>query len=358
MLETIREFARERLDASGEADQVMRLLAERLCDLAEAFASERRLGLTPPLSTLECELENIRVSIRAALQWADDPIALRLTTALSWYWRTSARQAEGLRWGMEALERAGDVPVRTRAESLHAAAVLATLAGDPAKGRSYGEVALALHRASGDELRVGALLPWVAHATLHAGDAPLARALHAESIAFHERLGDPVLSAQARRRAAEDELAMGDGARAAELFEQGLLIARAAGATSEVVMTLHGLGYVALVGGEALVAGRLYLDAMDAGPDETQMVNCLAGLAAVAALEQDVAAAGRLWGAVESRQEQHGELLIHPPTAMRYEAALRLVEPTAFAAAVAAGHELSLDDVAREAVATWSRVTE
>lgn len=116
------------------------------------------------------------------------------------------------------------------------------------------------------------MLPWVAHATLHAGDAPLARALHAESIAFHE-LGDPVLSAQARRHAAEDELAMGDGACAAEQFEQGLLIARAAGATSEVVMTLHGLGDVALVGGDALAAGRLYLDAMDAGPDETQMIN-------------------------------------------------------------------------------------
>ena len=72
MLLTIREYARECLLASDEADSITRRLAEMLCEAAETFANERGRGRAVPLSELEAELENIRVAIRAALAWPDD----------------------------------------------------------------------------------------------------------------------------------------------------------------------------------------------------------------------------------------------------------------------------------------------
>ena len=108
MLLTIREYARECLLASEEADSIARRLAEMLCDSAEVFANERGRGRAAPLSRLEEELENIRVAIRAVLAWPDDPLALRLTVALSSFWRFSGRQAEGLRWTVLALEQTKD----------------------------------------------------------------------------------------------------------------------------------------------------------------------------------------------------------------------------------------------------------
>jgi predicted ATPase/DNA-binding SARP family transcriptional activator len=355
MLETIREYAREQLEASGEADSIMRALAVWLLAEAETFAEERRQGLFSPLVRLESELENIRAALRSALGWTGDPLALRLVTALTWFWRTSGRQAEGLRWTVEALDQAGDLPGDLRAHSLQEAAMIATLASDSSLGRRFGREALELCRASGDDVGAGEILPWLAHAHWQAGDIDGARALHGESIALQARLGIPVQSARAYRLAGETELYMGEGRRAAELYGVALEHARLAGATGEVVMTLHGLGDASLASGDVGGAATFYLDALDAGADSTPAANCLAGLAAAAALGQLAGPAGRIWGAVEAHQLRHGEQFIYPPTGRRYEAALAGVEGADFQAAVAAGHALTLDDAAREARETFER---
>ena len=250
-------------------DSIARRLAEMLCDLAEVFASERGRGRAVPVSRLEAELENIRVAIRAALAWPDDPLALRLTVALTSFWRFSGRQAEGLRWTVLALEQTRDAPASVRAAGLQAAAVLATLAADAEEGRAYGEEALALYRADGDELGAAEVLPGLAAAHLQAGDPDRARMLHAESLALQERLGSPTHSARALRFAAEDELTMGDPIRANELFDQALKIARSAELEGEVVMILHGLGDVCLIRSEAAAAAEFYLEALRASVDET-----------------------------------------------------------------------------------------
>ena len=281
MLLTIREYARECLLASEEADSIARRLAEMLCDVAEEFASERRRGRAVPVSRLEAELENIRVAIRAALAWPHDPLALHLTVALSSFWRFSGRQAEGLRWTVLALEQTKDVPASVRAAGLQAAAVLATLAADAEEGRAYGEEALALYRAEGDELGAAEVLPGLAAAHLQAGDPDRARMLHAESLALQERLGSPTHSSRALRFAAEDELTMGDPIRANDLFDQALEIARSAELEGEVVMILHGLGDVCLVRREAAAAADFYVEALRSSVDETPTAHCLAGLAAV-----------------------------------------------------------------------------
>jgi predicted ATPase/DNA-binding SARP family transcriptional activator len=350
MLETIREFARDRLRARGDADTITRRLGERLAEAGEAFAAEYERGQDPPMAPLEGELDNIRATMRAALDSTNAPIALRLTVALVWFWTVSGRYAEGLRWTLEALEHAEGPTSSVRAASLEAGARLATLAADAEQGQALGEEALALYRAAGDERRVAEVLRWLANAYSQSGDSVRARILHAESVALQEQLGSQIHLARALRIAGEDELARGDPIRAGELFRRGLELARAAEARREAVLTLHGLGDVCLVTGELAPAAAFYLEALGSSTDPTSAAYCLAGLAAVGALDQRIDSAGRLWGSVESYQRHIGEQLLLPQTLRRYEAAFEPIAGTAFADAVVAGHELTLELATREAL--------
>jgi hypothetical protein len=177
--------------------------------------------------------------------------------------------------------------------------------------------------------------------------------LHAESVALQESLGSPTYSARALRVAAEDELEMGEPDRATELFQRALELARAAELDGEMVMTLHGLGDVCLVRGETEAAAGFYVEALSASVDETPAAHCLGGLAAVAALEERVDEAGRIWGAVESYGQRLGERIMLPQTVGRYEAAFRQIDEARFADAVAAGRELTLEEATREALETF-----
>src|SRR5439155_11548260 len=144
--------------------------------------------------------------IRFALERSHDPLALRLTSVLGWFWSASGRVAEGLRWNVDALDRAVDLPASARAHSLHTAAAFAAFLHDPVQARRFGEEALTLYRASGKDQAAAEVLRWLGHARVLAGDLDGARTLHAEALSLREQLGDPVGLARALRSVAEDEL--------------------------------------------------------------------------------------------------------------------------------------------------------
>src|SRR5215213_4336495 len=104
MLETVHEFAREKLAESPEADEIKRVHAEYFLILAkEAFPELRGPDQLEWLERLEAEHDNMR----AALSWAsvrkEAEVALRLGGALSWFWSVRGYQSEGRRWLEEAL---------------------------------------------------------------------------------------------------------------------------------------------------------------------------------------------------------------------------------------------------------------
>ena len=110
MLETIHDYARECLEASGETERISRRLVERLIIVSEGFGTAAERGEVPSLVPLEHELDNFRAAIRAALTWSGDPLALRLTAALLSFWTVSGRHAEGLRWAVAALDGSRGCP--------------------------------------------------------------------------------------------------------------------------------------------------------------------------------------------------------------------------------------------------------
>lgn len=247
MLETIREFALDRLAQSGEAEACHSLHARYF----EAFVEQAEPHLTRPeqgawLAQLEAEYDNLR----AALEWAterDEPEAgLRLATALRWFWTTRGHLREGRAW-IERLLRA-DVgnAVALRAEAAAAAGTLAFRLGDIAAATVWHEEALALHRAAGNLGGEASALSNLGHQALAQGDYDRAETFLAESIARFRTVGSDANAADALNALGEIGRLRGNDRQAIEYYEESLSLARLTGQQVVAAVVLANLGFMAL----------------------------------------------------------------------------------------------------------------
>ena len=119
MLETVREYARERLDADPDAAQVRERHCRHYLALAERAEPElftRGEGVWLP--RLDAEVDNFRAALDWSLRHGNPTQGLRLAGLLARFWEIRNRHAEGLDWIEAALEAAGDdAPVRDRARA-------------------------------------------------------------------------------------------------------------------------------------------------------------------------------------------------------------------------------------------------
>jgi hypothetical protein len=149
LLETVRAYAWERLEESGETAGMVRAHADLYQALAEAAAPE----LTGPeqaawLAQLEAEHDNLRAVLRWATASGAGETGLRLAGALWRFWAIRGHLREGQGWlvGLLAPDARG-VPAAVRARALNGAGNLAHLHGDYARARAWHEEALALRDA-------------------------------------------------------------------------------------------------------------------------------------------------------------------------------------------------------------------
>ena len=155
MLETLREFAAERLDQAGESDAVRRLHASHYLDLV----ARMRPQLTGPdqaaaLDRLAAEHDNIRAALSYLL--ATDPVgALQLAAGIWRFWQMRGHLGEGSHWVADALRAAGDdAPDVDRADALAAAGGLAYWRGDLVEAQREYEYAVEVRRRIGDDVGV------------------------------------------------------------------------------------------------------------------------------------------------------------------------------------------------------------
>lgn len=126
MLETVREYAAQRLDERGEAAALRAAHARCFLDLAEA--AEPRLRTAEQLvwlDRLSTERDNLLAALRFAVETEDADTAIRLAAALSWYWNLTGRLDEGTKWLEQVLTVPGDPPQ----EAYTIAVVIYTIAG-------------------------------------------------------------------------------------------------------------------------------------------------------------------------------------------------------------------------------------
>jgi tetratricopeptide (TPR) repeat protein len=152
MLETIREFALERLEASGEAAQTRRRHAEFFRDMADR-AEPMLLG-TAGQRTWTAQLEHAHDNVRAALAWsvsADGVLAvgIALAGALGWFWLVSGRLQEAQSWYAQLLARRGEADDGLAwAKVLHGSALQLWGLGDVAQAATLEESAVEMFRSA------------------------------------------------------------------------------------------------------------------------------------------------------------------------------------------------------------------
>jgi predicted ATPase/DNA-binding CsgD family transcriptional regulator len=191
MLETIREYADEKLAGSGGEDEARRAHLAYFAALAETAEPE----LAGPdqaawLRRLEADHDNLRGALRYSIDAGLGEPALRLTSSLWPFWLARGYLEEGRRWLEEAIAADSWIAANIRARALNGAGVLADYQGDYAPARAlYGE-SLTLYREAGDERGAANALCGIAHVARTTGDYDVARTTFEHALEIFRRLGD------------------------------------------------------------------------------------------------------------------------------------------------------------------------
>ena len=231
MLETIREFALERLETSGEADPIRRAHAAYFVDLAER--SEPHLYGFEEAPTWLARLGAEHHNLRAALTWAEAQgeveLSLRLGTALVPFWFTRGYPTEGRIWLERALAGTANAAPPMRAKALMGAARLATQQGDYGRATLWAEESLALAEAAGDPRGVAGALHGLGTLAGDQGDHARATALNTRALGLYRACGDMRGAAFMLNNLGLVASRQGDLARATTLLEEALALFRRIG---------------------------------------------------------------------------------------------------------------------------------
>jgi len=248
MLETIHEYADEKLEGSGEIEDIRRRHAEYFAGLAaqaepELFATRQGYWLT----RLGCEHDNLRVALAWSLEGADVTLGSQIAGALQEFWYLEGFIAEGLRWTKRALECAGDVPLRVRTKVLNAAGVLAFAQGNYEAGKGYHRQALALSQESGDVIgRAWALIFLASNMGAFPDEVEAGIRLCQDGLVLFRDLDDIPGITRALNVLGELSRMVGDYNRAQDVYEECLALSRQVGDKQRAGVMLSNLSYVAM----------------------------------------------------------------------------------------------------------------
>ena len=250
MLETLREYARERLESVGEITSLRRAHATYFLTRAEESLPAFRTRQKTWLERWEREHDNVRAALDWARESGEIESGLRLAGALWRFWYLRGHLSEGMRWLGELLDQPAAVAPPVRAEALRGAAGLASEQGDLARGAVWCQGALALYREMGDGTGVADTLNLLGNITREQGAYDRATAFYEDSLALCQERHDTVGVAVALNNLGTTARAQGDLARARALYEQSLALRRETDDQQGIARTLSNLGNVARAQGD------------------------------------------------------------------------------------------------------------
>jgi non-specific serine/threonine protein kinase len=361
MLESIREFALERLSATDEDALARRAHAHYFGELAErlSIAIETE-GDDSSLVLLQPEIDNIR----AALTWAlvSEPVeALRMADTLHEFWNRYGHFAEGRAWLDKSLAAAPDAPTSIRALALLTAGWLAHQQGDLEQAQAQLEEALALSRTVDDgDMSLNIALATLGGVFLKQGDIARARQMHDEELLVAQARGNLLHMAIAALNQGQIAMELGELARAEAFFEESLALHQRSSGSYGMAFPHQFLGELALERGHLKVAAARFLQAFGgfaSGGDRPVAANALEGLAS-ATIQRDPSRGVRLLGAAAAIREQtgifdHQELAFHKQAIDNSRA---MLGEAGFGEAWEAGKRLAWEDVIVEVNALASAI--
>ncbi len=312
MLMTVREYALECLQASGEAEQTRR--AHALCYLALAEEAELRQNggdQTGWLARLERDYENLR----AALSWLSEQheaeLSLRLSGALYWFWTVRAFYKEGYSWVEKALANREGVAPAVQAKALKNAAGLAYNLRKNDLAEQYALDGVALYRQLGDDRGTAMTLYWLAMVCCWIRhDYVRTRTYADEALALLTPLKDESAMADIFIIIAYIYFNQGNYVEARPFFERGLTCFRNAGDLWGMAYALEYLGRVMIELEDYTQANERLAESLEISTQLGYMdgVAFALGLQGYVALRQaDVATARRLLEESLSRHQERGQ---------------------------------------------------
>ncbi len=352
MLETIRAFAQERLEVSGEAEDVTRRHAEFFLVVAEsANLCVEALGSGPQRHDLVLPEQ---ANLRAALSWAlaaDAEFGLRLAVALENYWATSA-PFEGRRRTEELLTRRPDAPASLRARALRVLGGMMELTGDFESARRSYERSLEAFGEAGVETGAAMIVFRLGSIAWKLGELERARGLTEESLDRFGRVGHQPGKCVALGQLGMLEARDRGADKARELLERSAALAGEIGFHWWEANMLGELGRLLVSQGDRQLGEMRSCEALSLYHrigDRQNTVYLLAILASAAADRGDLERAGRLWGAIET-EETCGPIGGWERERKTYERRVVADAKPAFQRARQNGQTLSLDEAVDEAL--------
>lgn len=262
MLETLREYAREKLSDAGEMTQAHESHLKFFLNLVEAAAPQMQgAGQEWWLQRLEAEHDNVRAALQWSRQAEEAEAGLRLVTALWRFWEVRGYLGEGRQWLEEMLARSNGAPA-LRAKALVGAGALARHQGDYEQARTRLEESLALQRELGDKPGIASALNHLGRVFYLRGDYKGAVAPLEESLAIRRQLGDRKGMADSLGHLGLVLKVLGDYERAITLHEESLALQRELGDKRGIATALSNLGFVRYDQGENSRAAALFEESL------------------------------------------------------------------------------------------------
>ena len=313
MLETIREFARERLAASDEEAELRDRHAAYYLALGDESVPHLRAHDRAWGDRLEAELDNVRAALDRFEERGAWQQALRLGAALLELWGGRAHMTEGLQ-RLETALAADERPTAARAEALLAAADLAYGTGAIDLSRQRADAALGLSRRLGSTWVEAAAVSNLASIASGEGELARARGLWEESARLFRESGDERNALFEDRLVAWMHAELGEHERAIELYHVTLQHARAIGDEYAQAHCLDGLGSLALEDGRLEDAAAMVLESYELYArldDRYRIPIAVARMGGVLAADGQAAAAARVLAASEGLREESGAAIPH-----------------------------------------------
>jgi non-specific serine/threonine protein kinase len=362
MLETVRQFALERLAASGEEGEVRRRHLVYLVALVESLSERVRLPEGERvLARLDANHADILAALGRAEATGEAALGLRLARALFSYWLTRGYLSEGIGWLERALTWGEPTPSADRARALAGLGWLVLFQGQPDRAETMLSEALRVAVAAGSRMTEAMALSGLSLIHLNRGHYGEAAARTDEALAlFREQesaaVAGPSYVSLTYARRGEIALAAGDISGAARYLAEAERRQRAPGQSWGLNAIMRWLGDVARARGDLDGAVARYRECLAPTEDSSHQLwvaNALDGVAAVAAVRGQPERAARLHGAAAALRERMGAA-VAPWERPAYErdlaAARAALAPDAFDAAWAAGAAQPLEEAVAEAL--------
>jgi predicted ATPase/DNA-binding XRE family transcriptional regulator len=357
MLEPVRQYALEKLEEGGEAEEAWRRHAAFCLDLAESAQRLMGSGQVEWLGRLDRETANLR----AAMSWSLDnetETAARLGWALRPYWWLRGTHDEGRRWMEEVLTH--ELPPDLRGRAANVAGAMTYMQGDFQACKSYCAESLEMALQAADTLLEGYSWMGLGLVALSGEDFETAASCMEKALPLFQRSEELTLISVTHVWLGIALLAQNDQERAVSMFEEGLAMARQMGDRPAAYIALYNLAQVNLARRDYNGAAAIFKEGIilsEQVRDQANLAYFVEGLAVVAGKREQAERSARLSGAAEGLLEAVGAAVYnyYQPDRSLHEltvsAARSRLGDAAFEEAWAEGQEMEFEQAVEYALA-------